>query len=108
MERNHRDPVDHYRTTHQHAGETFIDGYCWPGLLSIALGVISLAGCVASVAYNHREYTMTTGVVAVLAIAFGILWIVLEHRRVRHMDIRWLAEHSDQEGRAPASTLNRG
>ncbi|BBZ20267.1 protein UsfY [Mycolicibacterium gadium] len=108
MERNHRDPVDHYRTTHQHAGETFIDGYCWPGLLSIALGVISLAGCVASVAYNHREYTMTTGVVAVLAIVFGILWIVLEHRRVRHMDIRWLAEHSDQGVRAGASTPNRG
>lgn len=100
MSNKHRDPVDHYRTTHQHAGETFIDGYCWPGLLSIAFGVISLVGCIASVAYNHREYTQTTGVVAVLAVGFGILWIVLEQRRVRRMDNLWLAEHSD---RLPAS-----
>ena len=36
------DPTDHFRTTHPHAGESFIDIYCWPGLLSIALGVMSL------------------------------------------------------------------
>jgi hypothetical protein len=96
MSKAHRDPVDHFRTTHQHAGESFIDGYCWPGFLSIALGVISLVGCIASVAYNEREYTLMTGVVAVLAIVFGVLWIVLEQRRVRHMDSRWVAEHSDR------------
>lgn len=50
MENNHRDPVDHFRTSHQHACESLTDGYCWPGLLSIALGVISFVGCIASVA----------------------------------------------------------
>ena len=94
MGTKHRDPVDHFRTTHQHAGESFIDGYCWPGLLSIALGVISLVGCIASVAYNHREYTLMTAVVAVLAIVFGTLWVALEHRRVRQMDSRWMADHA--------------
>ncbi|SBS78884.1 conserved hypothetical protein [uncultured Mycobacterium sp.] len=98
MRKAHHDPVDHFRTTHQHAGEPFIDGYCWPGFLSIALGVISLVFCIASVAYQHREYTLMTGVVAVLAISFGVLWIAVEHRRVRHMDIRWMAEHSDRRG----------
>ncbi len=96
MENNHRDPVDHFRTSHQHACESLTDGYCWPGLLSIALGVISFVGCIASVAYNHREYTLMTGVVALLAIGFGALWVALEHRRLRHMDRRRLAEHSDQ------------
>ena len=33
-----RDPIDHFRTTQPHAGESFIDIYCWPALLSIALG----------------------------------------------------------------------
>lgn len=96
MANTHRDPIDHFRTTHQHAGESLIDAYCWPGLLSIALGVISLIGCLASVAYNHHEYTLMTGVVAVLAMVFGALWIALEHRRVRQMENRWLAEHSDR------------
>jgi hypothetical protein len=93
---SHRDPIDHFRTTHQHAGESLIDVYCWPGLLSIALGLISLIGCVASLAYNQREYTLMTGVVAVLAMVFGALWIVIEHRHVRHMESRWIAEHPER------------
>lgn len=100
MVNNHRDPIDHYRTTHQHAGESLIDLYCWPGLLSIALGVISLIGCVASVAYNQHDYTLMLGVVAVLALVFGALWIGLEQRLVRQMERRWLAEHpKSQSGR---------
>jgi hypothetical protein len=98
MGKNDHDPVDHFRTTHQHAGESLIDGYCWPGLVSIALGVIAFVSCIASVAYNEREYTLMAGVIAVLAIGFGALWIVLEHRRVRQMESRWLAQHS---GRHP-------
>src|SRR5215204_1293442 len=74
-----QDPTDHFRTTHPHAGESFIDAYCWPGLLSIALGVISLIGCV----------------VAAVAIAGGIAWLVVEHHRVLRIERRWLAEHPE-------------
>ncbi|GFG55658.1 UsfY protein [Mycolicibacterium agri] len=91
-----RDPIDHFRTTHQHAGESFIDLYCWPGLLSIALGVISLIGSVASIAYQRHEWVPTTGIVGVLAIAGGVAWLVLEHHRVLRIERRWLAEHPDR------------
>lgn len=92
-----RDPIDHFRTTHNHAGEQFIDGYNWPGLLSIALGVFSLIACVAAVAYQRHDWILTTGVVGVLAIAGGIAWLVLEHRRVLRIERLWLAEHSDPQ-----------
>lgn len=93
-----RDPIDHFRTTHQHAGERFIDIYCWPGFLSIALGVISLIGCVASAAYKHQEWVLTTGIVGSLAIAGGIAWLVVEHHRVLRIERLWHAEHSERAG----------
>jgi hypothetical protein len=93
MNTKHRDPVDHFGTTNQHAGESLIDLYCWPGLFSIAPGVSSLIGCLASLAYNHREYTLTTAVVGVLALVFGVLWIVIEQRLVRRIEEPWLTEH---------------
>jgi hypothetical protein len=98
-----RDPIDHFRTTHQHAGESFIDIYCWPGLLSIALGVMSLIGCVASAAYHHHEWVLTTGIVGTLAIAGGIAWLVVEHHRVLRIERRWHAEHSEQRRKLHAA-----
>ncbi|WP_102142531.1 protein UsfY [Mycobacterium hubeiense] len=92
---NTHDPVDHFRTTQQHAGEPFIDIYCWPGLLSIALGLISLSGCVAAAAYKQHQWVLTTGVVGALAIAGGIAWLVVEHHRVLRIERQWLAEHRD-------------
>src|SRR5215217_1688973 len=92
---NTRDPIDHFRTTHQHAGESFIDIYCWPGLLSIALGVMSLIGCVTSAAYRHHEWVLTTGIVGALAIAGGIAWLIVEHHRVLRIEERWQAEHPE-------------
>lgn len=92
---NTKDPTDHFRTTHQHAGEHFIDVYCWPGLSSIALGVISLIGCLAAAAYQHHEWVLTTGIVGVLAVAGGIAWLVVEHHRVLRIEHNWRAEHPE-------------
>jgi uncharacterized membrane protein YcjF (UPF0283 family) len=89
-----RDPIDHFRTTQQHAGVSFVDVYCWPGIVSIALGVMSLIACLASAAYKHHEWVLTTGVVGALAIAGGTAWLVVEHHRVLRIERRWLAEHS--------------
>jgi len=38
----HHDPIDHFRTTHPHAGESMIDVHHWPGPFPIAVGVIAL------------------------------------------------------------------
>jgi hypothetical protein len=89
-----RDPIDHFRTTQQHAGESFIDIYCWPGLLSIALGLMSLIGCVAAAAYHHSEWLLTTGIVGAMAIAGGIAWLIVEHHRVLRIETLWHTEHS--------------
>jgi hypothetical protein len=94
---NTHDPIDHFRTTHQHAGESFIDIYCWPGLMSIALGVMSLIGCVASAAYRHHEWVLTTGIVGALAITGGIAWLIVEHHRVLRIDQRWRTEHPESD-----------
>jgi hypothetical protein len=102
--RDTHDPTDHFRTTHPHAGEPFIDVYWWPGLLSIALGVMSLMGCVAAAAYRHNEWLLSTGVVGALAIAGGIAWLVVEHHRVLRIESQWLAEHS---GRAAVPVARR-
>lgn len=95
------DPIDHFRTTHPHAGESFIDIYCWPGLLSIALGLISLVASVAAAAYQRHEWVPTAGIVGLCAIAGGIAWLVVEHHRVLRIEERWLAEHPD------ANALNK-
>jgi hypothetical protein len=92
---NTHDPIDHFRTTHQHAGEHFIDIYSWPGLSSIALGVISLIGCIAAVAYQHREWVLTTGIVGAMAMAGGIAWLLVEHHRVLRIERQWHAEHPE-------------
>jgi hypothetical protein len=94
-----RDPTDHFRTTHQHAGESFIDIYAWPGLLSIVLGVLSLVGSIASAAYQHHEWVLTTGVVGAFAIAGGVAWLVVEHHRVLGIERHWLAEHPESHQR---------
>lgn len=94
------DPTDHFRTTCPHAGEFFIDRMCWPGLLSIALGVISLVGGVAAAAYGHQEWVLTLAVVGVLAIAGGLAWLVLEHRRIMKIEILWNSTYSERRAAA--------
>ena len=102
------DPTDHFRTTHPHAGESFIDIYCWPGLLSIALGSMSLVASVASAAYQHHEWVLTMGIFGALAIAGGIAWLVVEHHRVLRIERHWLAEHPEcLSGHRPALTQLR-
>lgn len=104
MHRTRHDPTDHFRTTLPHTGESFINGYSWPGLLSIALGVISIVGCMAAAAYRHSDWMLTTGIVGAMAIAGGIAWLIVEHRRVLDLERRWLAEHSE---RASSARLSR-
>ncbi|MBS4727610.1 TRIC cation channel family protein [Mycobacterium sp. SM1] len=103
----HHDPIDHFRTTGQHAGEFFVDIYCWPGLISIALGAFSLVGCLAAAAYGHQEWIPTTAVVGVLAIGGGISWLILEHRRVLRIETRWLTAQQASKPTVPPLAPSR-
>ncbi|MBV8964987.1 MAG: hypothetical protein JO191_02305 [Mycobacteriaceae bacterium] len=89
----HHDPTDHSRTHIPHAGESMIDVYFWPGLFLIAVGVIALIGCVAALAYHHPELLLWAGLTAVLTASGGVSWLIVEHRRVRRIEARWLADH---------------
>src|SRR6201997_1965800 len=55
------DPTDHSRTHHQHAGESMIDVYFFPGLFLIAVSVVAFVGCLAAAATNHSEWLLATG-----------------------------------------------
>ena len=89
----HYDPIDHSRTHHQHAGESMIDVYFWPGLFLIAVGVVALAGCVAALAYHHTELLLWAGLTAALTASGGVSWLIVERHRLRRVEARWLAEH---------------
>lgn len=95
MKGAYRDPVDHARTTQSHAGESFVDTLWMPGLLLIALGVVGVAGVVSALAYNHYELLVTLVSVAAGLLIAGGLAITVEHRRVRRVERRWLADHPD-------------
>lgn len=99
----HRDPIDHSRTHHQHAGESMIDVYFWPGLFLIAVSVVALVGCLAAAATQHPEWLLATGLTAVLSAIVGAAWVVVERHRVRRIEARWVAEHPVKQSHRPAA-----
>ncbi|MGH3531617.1 MAG: protein UsfY [Mycobacterium sp.] len=99
----YRDPVDHVRTTRSHAGESMIDVVSWPGYLLIVAGVIAVVGCLAAFGTGHHSQGMTTGVLAVVAMTVGLVWLAIEHRRVRRLEERWHSAHPEVRRQRPAS-----
>ncbi|OBF18459.1 protein UsfY [Mycobacterium sp. ACS4331] len=89
------DPVDHARTTQPHAGESFIDTLWLPGLLLIAVGTALIAGTIAATAYGNRELTLILALIAGALVTAGAGLVTLEHQRVKRVERRWMAEHSD-------------
>lgn len=93
MKRAYHDPVDHSRTTFQHAGESMIDTLWFPGLILVGIGIIGLAGIVATAAYGHMEWVLPLALVSGAVVTAGFGLIALEHRRVNRVERRWLADH---------------
>ncbi len=89
----HHDPTDHFRTTHQHAGESLIDVYFWPGLFLVAVGAVAFIASVATMAYGRYEWLAIAVTAAAAATVIGALAIHLERRRIRRIETRWWAEH---------------
>lgn len=46
---------------------------------------------------------MTAGMVAVVAAIVGLVWLAVEHRRIRRLADRWYSEHPDVYRQRPAS-----
>lgn len=99
----YRDPVDHVRTTRSHAGESMIDVVSWPGYLLVVAGVIAVVGSLAAFGTGHQAQGMTTGIIAVATMTVGLVWLAIEHRRVRRIEERWHDAHPDALRQRPAS-----
>ncbi|BBX39917.1 protein UsfY [Mycobacterium simiae] len=99
----YHDPVDHLRTTRPLAGESLIDVLHWPGYLMVVAGVIGVCGSLAAFGSGHQHEGMTVGVSGILVMVVGLVWLVVEHRRVRRIFNEWYLEHPDVSRQRPAS-----
>ena len=99
----YRDPVDHVRTTRSHAGESMIDVVSWPGYLLVVAAVLAVAASLTAFGTGHQSQGMATGVVAVVAMTFGLVWLAIEHRGVRKVEDRWYDAHAEVRRQRPAS-----
>jgi len=98
-----RDPVDHERTTRQHAGESLQNGFNAPGLVGVAAGVVALIVGLFALAIGRPGVGATAVIVAAVAATAGAAWLRLAHRRVRDDELDWAAANSDEPVPPPSS-----
>lgn len=104
MPNTSRDPVDHARTTRQHAGETMKDGTNLPGLIAVMLGVIALVFGLFMLASGSTTVGVIAVLVAVVVGGGGLIWLAMAHRRVRAIESRWHAEHPSAPQEQPPTS----
>jgi FtsH-binding integral membrane protein len=80
-----------------------IDVVCWPGYLLVVASVMAVAASLTAFGTGHQSQGMATGVVAVAAMTFGLVWLAIEHRRVRKIEDRWYDAHAGVRRQRPAS-----
>ncbi|MEE6178409.1 protein UsfY [Mycobacterium sp. 050134] len=91
----YHDPIDHLRTTRPLAGESLIDVVHWPGYLLVVTGVTGTSASLAGFGSGHGHEGMTAGLIAIVVTVLGLLWVTVEHRRIRKIADRWYAEHPE-------------
>lgn len=89
------DPIDHARTTREFAGESLTDILNWPGYALVAIGLVAFAGSLTAFATANTSQGLTVGIVGFAFLAVGLIWVIIEHRRVRRIAERWYAGHPD-------------
>ncbi len=103
MDTHNRDPVDHSRTSRQHAGETFIYGPHAPGLAGAAAAIVALVIGLCAFGTQHMAAGSSAIIVAALLGAGAAVWLLRSHRKVRSAELRWHAKNSDRPAPPPAS-----
>ncbi len=98
-----QDPVDHARTTRQHAGESMKNGVNAPGLIAVGVGVVALVAGLYAFASGHEIAGAVAVALAVLHSGAGVGWLAVAHRRVRETERRWHAEHPGEPYESPTS-----
>ncbi len=98
-----KDPLDHSRTTRPHAGESMTDTKEMPALIVIGVALVSFVGALAAHATSHHGTGIIFGSISAVLLAVGLVWLMVEHRRVRGIEERWYAEHPDASRQRPSS-----
>jgi hypothetical protein len=98
-----RDPVDHARTTRQHAGETMKAGINAPGLIAIGLGVLGFVVGLFSLARGQATGGVVGIAVGVLLVAAGLGWLAFRHHQVQKAQKDWHREHPEAHYEPPTS-----
>ena len=98
-----KDPVDHARTTRPHAGESMTDTKNMPALIVIGVALACFVGALAALATSHHNTGMVFGSLSAAFLIVGLLWLFIEHRRVRGIEERWYAEHPEAHRQRPSS-----
>jgi hypothetical protein len=97
------DPVDHQRTSRQHAGESLTHAANAPGLAWVALAVVALVIGLYAFATGHALVGSVVVLLAAASGAAGVAWLLQTHRRVRSAELRWQARNSDKPAPPPSS-----
>lgn len=98
-----RDPVDHARTTRQHAGETMKAGVNAPGLIAVGIGIVAFVVGLFSFANGSTVAGIVGVVLGVLLGAGGLIWLAMAHRKVREIEKDWRREHPEKHMEPPTS-----
>jgi uncharacterized membrane protein HdeD (DUF308 family) len=96
-------PVDHARTTRQHAGETMKNTANAPGLVAVGLGVVALVLGLYAFASHHATFGLIAVVVAVVSGVAGAIWLARAHRKVRRAELALKGLNSESEAPPPTS-----
>lgn len=97
------DPVDHDRTTRQHAGEAMKNGVNAVGIAAVGIGVVALIIGLFAFATGNPGAGTAGVVIAVLVAAGGLAWLRRTHNRVRAAELEWHDAHSDRPAPRPTS-----
>ncbi|RDH77733.1 LapA family protein [Mycolicibacterium moriokaense] len=98
-----KDPIDHVRTTRPHAGESMTDSRNMPALIVIGVALVCFVGGLAAHATSHHSTGLAFDSAAAALFAVGLVWLAVEHRRVRGIEERWYAEHPEAHRQRPSS-----
>ena len=64
-----------------------------PALIVIGLALVAFVGSLAGFATGHQDTGMMFIGIATAGFVIGLVWLAVEHRRVRNIEERWYAEH---------------
>ncbi len=60
-------------------------------------------GSLAAFATSHHDTGLVFASIAAAGFVIGMLWLAIEHRRVRGIEERWYAEHPAAHRQRPSS-----